>query len=658
MQIYIMLRVHYQDKRGVRMSGLYSTLNVAGSGLFAQQKAIDTTSHNIANASTDGYSRQRVTMEANSPYLIPSIENTGEAQVGRGVSITSIQRVRDSFLDYQIRKETSTKGTYDKRETYLGEVEGIINGTSDSGLTKLFSDFYSSWQNLSKDPQNSDTRTIVAQKSSTLTDELNHVYNQLQSLKTDCQSATKDQIFEINDKLEQLDKLNQQIKNVKISGNEPNDLMDQRDLLLDQLSSNFNINIDSEKLDGVDVSPVNSDGIKYPNLIDSYDNTNEKRFSYVSNIEKDSTTPVSGSGSSAVYTYKLTYYKKGDMTNQDNCSTVYVNMTEDQEKQVDENRVLWADKDGNAIGLSVDEASSAVIGGTSPGAALDFTSVKLFTPDNGEIKGTTSVQADIDTYTEDLNKMAKAFALAVNAIHSGLTNATAAGTASDGTSATPDKDYMPFFVNSSAAEYTTDVSTGQKTLSSAALNNVLGAEDGITAGNISVNQEIMTNVMNIKVRTNDDQYASESDNKKDGNSDGKRALAIAQLANSLMNIQNVSDTMDRADFFASSGANTGWAADSNGVKTVQNSNSGMTISNYFKDTVDKLAVQVQQASKNVTNQTTLLTNYTQTKASTSGVSIDEEFANLIQYQHAYQANAKIINTVDTLLDVVVNGLKK
>lgn len=634
------------------MAGLFGTLNIATSGLSAQQKAIDVTSHNIANANTEGYSRQRVTLESNSPYTMPSITNPSEAQVGTGVSVTSIQRIRDSFLDYQIRTETSTKGTYDKRDSYLSEVENIMNGTSDTGLSTLMSKFYSAWQDLSKNAQNSDARTVVAEQSSALADELNHTYSQLQKLKTDCQSDVKDQVFEVNDTLDQIDKLNQQIKNVKISGNEPNDLMDKRDLLLDKLSSQFNINIDKKDFDGVDVSPVNSTGVKYPNIVQSLDNESVKRFSYVSSI----TETVKGSG-----IYAVNYYKKGDMSNSNNMQTVYVSMTADQEKQLDENRVLWADKDGNAIGLSVDEASSPISGGKVATDPLSFNSIKLFNPDNGQIKGTTSVQADIDNYTDQLNKIAKALAFSVNAVASGQTSVgTAAATTPTGAmDATNQADYMPFFVNSDTAStlYTTD-STGKASLSNTDLNTVLAAESQITAGNISVNKEIMTDVMKIKTRTHDDEFATETDNNVDGNSDGNRALAIAQLANSKINIQNISDTTTRADFFAAAGVDTGWVADSNGINTVQSSSDGMTVTSYFKDTIDKLAVQEQQAQRIVTNQTTLLQSFTQSKASVSGVSIDEEMANLIQYQHVYQANAKVISTVDTLLDVVVNGLKK
>ena len=83
-----------------------------------------------------------------------------------------------------------------------------------------------------------------------------------------------------------------------------------------------------------------------------------------------------------------------------------------------------------------------------------------------------------------------------------------------------------------------------------------------------------------------------------------------------------------------------------------------TIGSYFTDIVNTLAIQTQDAKRNVINHKSLLANLEESRTSISGVSLDEEMANLIQFQHAYQANAKIISTVDELLDLIINGLKK
>jgi len=606
------------------MAGLFSTLNIGTSGMSAQQKAIDVTSHNIANANTEGYTRQRAIIEATRPYDMPSVNNAiGAGQVGTGAFVSAIQRVRDDFLDYQIRNETSTKGTYETRDNYLTQVESIFNGLSDTSISTLMGKVFNSWQSLSTQAQTSSAKTLVAQQSVALTGELNHTYSQLQNLKADSQSYLNQQVVEVNSIFDQIDSLNQQITRVKVSGSEPNDLMDKRDLLLDKLSENFNINIDKKSYDGIDLKPVDSGNISDTALVKSVDNTNVKRFSYVSAIEP----AMDSDGNKISGEYKVTYYKNGDTTSDSNKMEVYVSMTADEAKQLDENRVLWANSDGIAI-----NADGTALGTTTVDTPLAFSNLNLFTPSSGNIKGAMSVQADIDTYIDQLNNIAKALAFTVNAVHSGSNTADASS------------DDLPFFVNADTAVYTTD-SNGNSVLTGGNLSSVLDSESEITAGNITVNKEILDDPTKIKASTT-------GDTSVDGDGDGNRALAIAQLRDKLITIQNINSNTSRSDFI------TNFSADDNGVMTVQNSANGTTLEGYFKDVVNKLAVHGQEAERVIKNQTTLLQSFQQSRASVSGVSIDEEMANLIQYQHAYQANAKVISTVDELLDVVINGLKK
>lgn len=481
------------------MAGLFSILNTSSSGMTTQQAAINVTSHNISNASTEGYSRQSAVIKTTRPETTTGTGIAG--QIGTGSQVTEIQRVRNAFLDYQIRNETSTQSQYKERDTTLGEVETIINGTSDTGISTLMSEFYSSWQTLSTNADGSVARTSVKEKSAALADELNNTYSKLQDLKTNTQSQIKDTVFQVNNTLDQIDKLNQQIMEVKISGQEPNDLEDSRDLLLDKLSADFNITVDKKNLDGIDLKSTDNPSF---NLVSAVDSTNDKRLAYVGN------------------------------------------------------KLVWTNKDGtNPTGVS---------------------------PTSGSLAGDVSVQNDIDDYTNQLNNLAEALAVSVNTIHEGGTlTGTGAGTV----------DATPFFVNKNTS-----------------------AESGITAQNISVNSVIMNDVSKINAK---------GDN-SDGSSDGTRALAIAQSQNVLLDCTTSPGTP---------------------------SSTGSTIENYFKDTVDRLAVQVQQAGRIVTNQASLLSSLTTSKESESGVSLDEEMVNLIKYQHGYQANAKVISTVNDLLDVVI-----
>jgi flagellar hook-associated protein 1 FlgK len=592
------------------MSGLFSTFNVAKRGMSAQQKAIDVTTHNISNANTEGYSRQRATMETTKPFGMPTMNNAmGPGQLGTGVQISSIVRIRDSFLDYQVRTENGTKGLYEGREKFLTEIESIINEPSDTGVSTLLGKVFDSWQELSKHPESSNARTVVAQQSKALTDELNNTYNQLIKLKGNSQDVIKQNVVDVNNMLDQINELNQQVISVKVGGNEPNDLMDKRDLLVDQLSAKFGIIIDKKSLAGENLKPTEDGGLTNGFLIKSNPNDEVRRFSYVNTIEKK-----------ADGTYDVTYYKNADMSSEENKVTANMTLSSDEYANIDQCRVLWSDRQGYAI----DTVGNRISGKDSTGAdipagisgsttAATVTSIKLFQPEKGELKGYMSVQKDIDVYVDQLNRLAKGVAFSINAVHSGEDDVNA--------------DDLMFFVNSN--------------------DTTQGGEKGINAGNISINGDILKDVMNIKAGKGN----------TPGETDGSRALAIAKIRDVRLEIQSINDTMDRNTFLTNT--NNSFNLDSTlGVKVVASSTGGMTVNSYFKDTVNRLAVQTQEAKRIVKNHEALLAGLDESRASISGVSLDEEMANMIQYQHAYQANAKIISTVDELLDVVINGLKR
>ncbi|WP_291632454.1 flagellar hook-associated protein FlgK [Clostridium sp.] len=599
------------------MAGLFSTFNVATRGMSAQQKALDVTSHNIANANTEGYSRQRATMETTRPFGMPSMNNaTGVGQLGTGVQVSAITRIRDTYLDYQVRTENGTMGLYEGREKFLSEVESIFNEVSDTGISDMIGEVFDSWSALSTSPESSNTRTVVAQKSEALTNQLNSTYNLLTKLKENCGEVIQKDVVDINGMLDQINQLNQQVISVKVGGNEPNDLMDKRDLLVDQLSTKFGITIDKKTLGGEDLKATDNVEGAIPAddlyLVRSKEKDDVSRFSYVSEINEK-----------ADGTYDVVYFKKGDISTVNNKVTMNMTLSDTEYTSLDQGRVLWADREGYAIDKSGNRIKGTDSTGTSiplgiTGSYTDASetigtdtviNIQPFKPNTGELNGYQSVQKDIDKYVNELNNLAKAIAFSVNAVHSGNEVAT--------------DEELKFFVNS-------DDNT---------------KEEEITAGNISVNEVILKDVMKIKVGKGDNPEST----------DGNRALAISQLRDIKLGIQGINDTTNNRTAFLDGEFEID---DTLGVMTVNSSSSGMTISGYFTDIITRLADQTQYAKKTVTNHTTLLAGLNESRTSISGVSLDEEMANMIQFQHAYQANAKIISVVDELLDLVINGLKK
>lgn len=600
------------------MSGLFSTFNIAKSGMTVQQKSIDVTSHNIANANTPGYTRQVARVVTSRAYGgLTMGSSTQPGQIGTGAEISKIDRIRDTFLDYQVRSENSILGKYQSRNDYLYQVESIFNEPSTTGISSLVSKFYDSFQELSKQPNSSNSRTVAAQQTLALTDSLNSTYKQLESLKTNVQDMLKSDVTDISSLLSQIDRVNQEIITVTVSGNTPNDLMDKRDSLLDELSGKFAITVESDKFNGIIVKPTDSGLMGASTLVNSSPNREISTFSYVTAVEKDK-NDLSGS------TYVVTYYKNGDTSNENNKQTLRVSgMDEKKAKEILDNRIIWADNSGQAArsdGYSIKNNE-----------VINYEQLMMFKSDTGNIGGLVSVQKDIEDYMEQLNKLAKSIALSVNAIHSQST--TALG------------DELPFFVNSEVAKY--DESGNLIKINGlTGTDDIADGEKNISAKNITVNKEILNDVMKI--------IAGVDENSGEG--DGARALAIAQLKDVLIRIQDMNGTIiNREDLFDSNKGGAKFVEKGLGMTSAL---SGIKVEGYFKDTIDRLGVQAQESKRMVTNQETLLYSIEETRASVSGVSLDEEMANLVQFQHAYNANAKVIATIDELLEVIINGLKR
>lgn len=616
------------------MAGLFDTFTIAKRGLNVQQGAINTTSHNIANANTVGYSRQRAVSQTTSPLGGTSrFDSTSVGQVGTGAEITSIMRIRDSFIDYQVRSETGTSGYYTSKSDTLSKVEDIFGEPSDTGIQQLISEFFSSFQEVSKSPDKSDVKAVAIKKASALADAINYTYNQLKKTSEDNQKILEDNVTDVNSYLDQINELNKQIKSVSSVGQTANDLMDKRDSLLDQLSYKFGIKINKSSLDTINLSST-----EYPDLsfvkADSTD-PDYNRFSYV----KSATAVKDESGSITGVTVE--YYPLGNENSEIKSFTVTADSSNAQDliDKLTQNRILVGNKDG-LVGTSITNKETKETTVTSPTTAAelnkkifqtykyekDSTGTVINNVDNnnikGEIAGNQSVQETIQGYMNNLDRLAAGLAYSVNAIQVGsLDKANENLSSSELIFVTYDNDKK---VNTES-------------------------DKGINASNIRINSDLISDPSLLNCNTTS----------SSGEGDGKRANAIANLSTLKMNLSDIGlkedlSKMDRETFLKKVGI-TGFS-DSDSL-ALNGGTSGSTVDTYYKTIINNLGVSSQEAARQVDNQETILGNLEEQRLSVSGVSLDEEMTDLIQFQHAYQANAKMISTIDELLNVVINGLK-
>lgn len=423
------------------MSGLLSTLNTAKSGMNVSQVAIQTTSHNISNINTPGYSRQRVNQSASSPYSMPGKNsNFGAGQIGTGAQIDDVTRIRNSFYDYQYRSESHQYGNTSVKYEYFKNIEGIFNEPSDTAISSSLNSFFNSWSELSKDPQSSGVKSVVIENGKYLSNSINSAFKRLESLEEGLDKQSEYIMDEVNSMLSQLDKLEKNIKIIQGSGKSPNDFLDQRDQLLDNLSFKLNIN------------------------------------------DKD-----------VKATLKKAYDANGKVTLDD----------------------------------------------------LTKSGVKI----SGELEGTLSMKQEINKYKDGLKQLSNTITSNVN---------------------------------------------------KAAGQEIFKAKDGEL---ISINPEMLQEPEKINVTAD-------------------IALKVYELKSEKINING----------------------------------KDMTINTFYNSMIQNLGQSSAAVIRDESNQSKLLENIDSSRSSVSGVSLDEEMISLVQLQHTYSANAKVMSTIDSLLDVVVNGL--
>ncbi|WP_027409284.1 flagellar hook-associated protein FlgK [Anoxybacteroides tepidamans] len=227
------------------MRSTFQGLEIAKRGMFTQQTALYVTGQNIANANTPGYSRQRVNFVQTEPYPAASMNRPQiPGQMGTGVEAGSIERVRENFLDIQYRSENNKSGYWEARADATQKMQDIMNEPSDNGLSKTMDQFWQSLQDLSTNPEDEGARSVVRQRGLAVVETFHYLYDSLSQIQKDFGSQIGVTITGINSLTTQISNLNKQISEVEPHGYLPNDLYDERDRLVDQLSQLVNIQVE------------------------------------------------------------------------------------------------------------------------------------------------------------------------------------------------------------------------------------------------------------------------------------------------------------------------------------------------------------------------------------------------------------------------------
>ncbi len=238
------------------MSSTFLGLNTAYTGLQASNAALNTTANNIANVETKGYSRQQVTTQA--AEAIRSFTTYG--CVGAGVDTLAIERVRENFYDLKYWANQSKLGEYESKSYYMSTIENYYKDDSSiKGFTTIFNDFYDSIEELAKNPSDITYKQQMIGQASNLASYFNDMYINMQKLQDDVNQEIKVDVDRINSIAQEVAALNKQINTIEMnSGAVANELRDQRDLLIDELSEI--VDVETEEIPVIDNTTGNDSG--------------------------------------------------------------------------------------------------------------------------------------------------------------------------------------------------------------------------------------------------------------------------------------------------------------------------------------------------------------------------------------------------------------
>jgi flagellar hook-associated protein 1 FlgK len=213
------------------MSGLFQGLEIGKQALLTHQLSLSTIGHNIANVSTPGYTRQRVQVASAMPIQM------GNYTLGNGVTAQTITQVRDLFLTSQYRRENKSLGEWTYQEKALTQIEAFFAEPNSDSLGDVINKFWNSWSDLSNNPESTAARSAVISQGRLLADAFNSLDRRFEEMQASVDKDVAARVEEINSRCKEIANLNRLIVSQELGGQKANDLRDQRDKLIDDLSS-------------------------------------------------------------------------------------------------------------------------------------------------------------------------------------------------------------------------------------------------------------------------------------------------------------------------------------------------------------------------------------------------------------------------------------
>ena len=621
------------------MSGSFGGIEIGKRSLMAHSLQIQTAGHNISNADTEGYTRQRVNVRAFEPLYRPDLERAERAgQIGQGTDVESVKRLRDELLDTRIVAQTNVQSYWETREKYYTMLEQIYNEPEEISVRGNMDKFWESWQELSIYPDQDAARQAVVSRADSLTNSIQQRNKSLMAIGNQINEDINATVKQVNDYAKQIAELNNEIVRSKAMGDDPNDLMDRRDLLVEKLGKLINVTVSRKDPDEF---MVHTDGqiIVQGSIARQIETqTDIEHFGYSKLKWSDTQYDAFFSGGSLGALVELR--DKDVRSEMQSLNTMTLNFA-DLVNDVHRNAI----GKNNVTGLDffVQHPFVENVNGNfdrDGDGAFDSSYIFRFTGTNslrlheqigleGEITlsghdGNVTVAYNAtDTVEEVINRINNTDAEVKAYLDQNDKLVLKASTAADWDN--PDfvirhvEDSGMFLtgyagiLSGSGAEGAYDWEQAD------AINALAGAQFGLApvlnpSAYIQVNDQIHTDVQSVAAAFPNLQGMADP-------GDGRAAVSIASIRNS-----NVMVGKSR------------------------------TFDDYFADSVTNVGLKGEQAQNMLASQNAIMSDLTALRDSISGVNVDEELADIIKFQHGYNAAARFITVQDQLLETIINRM--
>ena len=622
------------------MGSTFSGIELGKRSIMAQTDAITTAGHNISNANTEGYSRQRVQIKEFDPLYRPDMTRAERpGQIGQGVDVQSITRVRDELLDKRIVAQENQETYWETRSDYYTMLEQIYNEPDDISVRYNMDKFWESWQELSVNPESQASRQAVVTRGQTLTESINQRWESLKGVSDLVDGDIEATVAQVNDFARQIAALNAAIVESKGVGDSPNDLLDRRDLLVDKLAKLVNVTVDHRDPDEFE---VHVDGL----VLVQGGIAREIGFQLRDDDSGYNKLIWKDTGKDAIFTGgklgALVELRDVDIRNEiQQLNTMTMNfadlVNDIHRNAVGANKVTGLDFfvqtpfveniNGNFDRNGDGELDTSYVFRFTGTNELDkeqqvgIEGVMTLASTDGTVQipyyHTDTVETVINRIN-DSNSEVKAYLDRNN--HLVLKATTSVDPQNPDFVIRHVEDSGYFLANYSGVLAGTGAAGAYDFAQADAVNALAaGSQFGVSpyynpSAYIAVNDAIKNDVQSVAAG-----YLSPSGDVFAG--DGRAAVEIAAIRNTSVMVGSM-----------------------------------RTFDDFFADSVTNVGLKGEQAETNHLSQAAIMDDLRNLRESISGVNIDEELAEIMKFQHGYNAAAKFITVWDSLIDTIINKL--